>query len=236
MTSPGAIPSDLAHFIDLKNRNDQASQQAIQDIEKLKQRIAPARGSDRKKLEAALDDAQSRLELLHAVSQAVNDLIGFVENIGTEEARPAKLDLTIDDLAQSMPELNNPATPFSCLPAQDANSRTINGWRENGLFGLAAEVSALNRKLRVVDEKIRLTDGLAVCTKDLRSPMSGFITRVLQSDATSEPQTSELSSLREQKSQLDALTVTLKGFSPAVVALDKQEALLAEYKSHLVPW
>jgi hypothetical protein len=146
VTSPDAIPSDLAHFIDLKNRNDQASQQAIQDIEKLKVRIAAARGSDRRKLEAALDDAQSRLELLHAVSQAVNDLIGFVENIGTEEARTAKLDLTIDDLAQSMPELNNPATPFSRLPAQDANFRTINGWRENGLFGLASEVSALNRK------------------------------------------------------------------------------------------
>jgi Mechanosensitive ion channel len=236
VTSPDAVPSDLAHFIDLKNRNDQASQQTLQDIDKLRESIAAARGADRKKLEAALDDAQSRLERLQAVSQAINDLIDFAQNIGTEEARTAKLDLTIDDLAQSMPELNNPATPVSRLPAQDANSRTSNGWRESGILGLASEVSALNRKLRVVDEKIRLTDGLAVCTKDLRAPMSGFITRVLQSDATSDPQTRELSSLREQKSQLDALTVTLKAFSPAVVALDKQKALLAEYKSHLVPW
>ena len=236
VTSPNTVPSDLAHFIDLKNRNDQASQQAIQDIEKLRESIAVARRADRKKLEAALDDAQSRLELLHAVSQGINDLIGFVQNIGTEEARTAKLDLTIDDLAQSMPELNNPATPFPRLPAQDANSKTINAWRESGVLGLASAVSALNRKLRVVDEKIRLTDGFAECTKELRTPMSGFITRVLQSDATSDPQTRELSSLREQKSQLDVLTVTLKGFSPAVVALDKQKALLAEYKSHLVPW
>lgn len=236
VTSPDAVPSDLAQFIDLKNRNDQASQQAIQDIEKLKERIAAVRGADRKKLEAALDDAQSRLELLHAVSQAVNDLIGFVQNIGTEEGRTAKLDLTIDELAQSMPELNNPATPSSPLPTPDANSTTINSWRESGLLGLASEVSALNRKLRVVDEKIRLTDSFAVYTKDLRTPMSGLITRVLQSDATSDLQTRELSSLREQKLQLDALTVTLKGFSPALLALDKQKALLAEYKSHLVPW
>jgi len=58
--------------------------------------------------------------------------------------------------------------------------------------------------------------------------MSGFITRVLQSAATSNLQTSNLSLLREQKSQLDALTLELKAFTPAVVALDKQKALLEE--------
>jgi small-conductance mechanosensitive channel len=66
--------------------------------------------------------------------------------------------------------------------------------------------------------------------------MSGFITRVLQRAATSNLQTSNLSLLREQKSQLDALTLELKAFSPAIVALDKQKALLEEYESHLLPW
>jgi small-conductance mechanosensitive channel len=42
--------------------------------------------------------------------------------------------------------------------------------------------------------------------------------------------------LREQKSHLDALTVDLKELSPVIVALDKQKVLLAEYKSHLLPW
>jgi small-conductance mechanosensitive channel len=66
--------------------------------------------------------------------------------------------------------------------------------------------------------------------------MTGFITRVLQRAATSNLQTSNLSLLREQKSQLEALTVELKAFSPAIVALDKQKALLEEYESHLLPW
>jgi small-conductance mechanosensitive channel len=43
-------------------------------------------------------------------------------------------------------------------------------------------------------------------------------------------------SLREQKSHLDAITVDLKELSPAIVALDKQKVLLAEYRSHLLPW
>jgi Mechanosensitive ion channel len=233
-----AVPAsaDLAHFIELKNRNDQLTQQTSEDIGKLNEKIASARKTDRKKLKAALDDAQSRVELMQAVSQGVNDLIQFVQTARTAKANNATLDLTIDDLAQSIPELSSPATPLSKLPAQDSDSRTSSGWRESGLLGLGSEVSALSRKLRVVDEKIRLTDKFLLSVKDIRTPMSGFITRVLQRAATSNLQTSNLSLLREQKSQIDALTFELKAFSPAIVALDKQKALLEEYESHLLPW
>src|SRR6266849_885276 len=227
---------DLAHFIALKNRNDQLTQQTNDEIGKLKQTIALAHEADRKKVKAALDDAQSRLDLLQAVSQAVNDLIQFVQTARTAQANTATLDLTIDDLAQSIPELSSPATPLSKLPAQDSDSRTSNSWRETGLLGLGSEVSALSRKLRVVDEKIRLTDNFLLSVKDIRTPMSGFITRVLQRAATNNLQTSNLSLLREQKSQIDAITLELKAFSPAIVALDKQKALLEEYESHLLPW
>ena len=234
--TPAAPPSaDLAHFIELKNRNDQLTQQTSEDIGKLNEKIVSARKADRKKLVAALDDAQSRLELLQAVSQAVNDLIQFVQTARTTQANTATLDLTIDDLARSIPELSTPATPLSKLQAQDPDSKT-NSWRETGLFGLGSEVSTLNRKLRVVDEKIRLTDNLLLSAKNIRLPMSGFITRILQRAVTSNLQTSNVSFLSEQKSQLDALTLELKAFSPAIVALDKQKALLEEYESHLLPW
>ncbi len=236
MTSAAPSSVDLAHFVELKNRNDQETQQTSADIRKLNETIASARKADRKKLKAALDDAQSRLELLQAVSQAVNDLIQFVQTARTARANTATLDLTIDDLAQSIPELSSPAIPLSKLPAQDADSKTSNSWREAGFLGLGSEVSALNRKLRVVDEKIRLTDNFLLSAKNIRTPMSGFITRVLQKAATSNLRTSDLSLLREQKSQLDALTLEIKAFSPTIVALDKQKALLEEYESHLLTW
>jgi Mechanosensitive ion channel len=228
--------ADLAHFIELKNRNDQLTQQTSEDIGKLNEKIASARKADRKKLKAALDDAQGRLELMEAVSQGVNDLVQFVQTARTAQANSATLDLTIDDLAQSIPELSSPAPPLSKLPAQHADSRTSNSWRETGLLGLGSEVSALKHKLRVVDEKLRLTDNFLLSLKDIRTPMSGYITRVLQRAATSNLQTSNLLLLREQKSQLDALTLELKNFSPAIVAIDKQKALLEEYQSHLLPW
>src|SRR5580704_7262392 len=150
----GPASADLAHFIEFKNRNDQLTQQTSDDIGKLNEKIALARKDD-KKLKAALDDTQSRLELLQAVSQALDDLVQFVQTAGTAQANTATLDLTIDDLAQSIPELSSPATPLSKLPAQDADSRISNSWRETGLIGLGSEVSALDRKLRVVDERIR---------------------------------------------------------------------------------
>src|ERR1700758_4342667 len=228
--------ADLAHFIELKNRNDQLTQQTSEHIQKLNEKIASARKADRKKLKAALDDAQSRFELMQAVSQGVNDLVQFVQTASTAQANSATLDLTIDDLAQSIPELSSPAPPLSKLPAQHADSRTSNSWRETGLLGLGSEVSALKHKLRVVDEKLRLTDNFLLSLKDIRTPMSGYITRVLQRAATSNLQTSNLLLLREQKSQLDALTLELKNFSPAIVAIDKQKALLEEYQSHLLPW
>jgi len=235
-TMTGPASADLAHFIELKNRNDQLTQQTSEDIGKLNETIALAREADRKKLRAALDDAQSRQELLQAVSQAVNDLIQFVQTTRTATANNTTLDLTIDDLAQSMPELRSPANPLSRLPAQEADSRGSNSWRETGILGLASEVSSLNRKLRVVDEKIRLTDSFSLSAKNMRTPMSDFVARVLQRAVTSNLQTSNLSLLREQKSQLDAFTFELKAFSPAILALDKQQALLEEYESHLLPW
>src|SRR5882762_11762909 len=121
VATTSAAPSsvDLAHFVELKNRNDQVTQQIRADIGKLNEKIASSRKADRKKLKAALDDAQSRLELLKAVSQAVNDLIEFVQTARTAQGNAATLRLTIDDLAQSIPELNSPAIPLSKLPAQD---------------------------------------------------------------------------------------------------------------------
>ena len=243
-TSPHDAPAtlaapasaDLAHFIEFKNRNDQLTQQTSEDIGKLNEKVASTRKADRKKLKAALDDAQSRLELLQAVSEAVNDLVQFVQTARTAQANTATLDLTIDDLAQSIPELSSPATPLSKLPAQDSDSRSRNSWRETGILGLASEVSALNHKLRVVDEKIRLTDNFSLSANNMRTPMSDFITQILQRAVTSNLQASDLSLLREQKSQLDVLTVELKRLSPAILALDKQKALLEEFESHLLPW
>src|SRR5579859_5257345 len=81
-TSADPPPADLAHFIELKNRNDQLSQKTIEEIKNLNKRLNRAKGVDRRKLQAAEEDAQTRLHLLDAVAQGLNDLVEFVRSPG----------------------------------------------------------------------------------------------------------------------------------------------------------
>ncbi len=224
--------SDLAHFVELKNRNDQVRREAIQEVETLNKKIARAKNSERQELKAALEDAEGRLQLLEAFAQTIDDLIGFVESSRAGQAHAGTLDSTIDRLAQSIPEMNGPAVLSTTSPVPAADSRPVSG--DTGILGLASDVSAVNRKLHVVDEKILLTNDLTLSAENLRNPMAAFVTRSIQSVATIDLQTSDLPSLREQKSHLDAVALELKGLSPAIVALDKQKVLLAEYKSNVL--
>lgn len=229
--SPAA---DLAHFIELKDRNDQLSQRAIEEIMNLDKKLNSAQGDDRRKLKAAEEDAQTRLRLLDAVTHGLNDLVQFVQNSGEGQTHNRRLDSTIDDLAQSIPEVMGSSVSVATAPLQEANPRMAA--RDAGILGLVSEVSAMKRKLQVVDEKTRLTDKLILSANKLRIPLSDFITYLIQSVAVSNSQTSDLLSLREQKSHLDSITVDLKELSPVIVALDKQNILLTEYKSQVVPW
>jgi hypothetical protein len=227
-TSTSPPPADLAHFIELKKRNDELSQQATEEINNLDKMLNAARGADRGKLKAAEEDAQTRLHLLDAVAQGLNDLIEFVQNPSEAHAQSGHLESTIDDLAQSIPEMNSESIPSAIARLQETNSRIASG--DAGILALVSNVSAMRRKFQVVDEKIRLTNTLILSAENLRIPLAAFVTRLVQRVAIIDLQTSDLPSLREQKSHLDAVTLELKGLSPAIVALDKQKVLLAEYK------
>ncbi len=230
-TSTDASPTDLAHFIELKKRNDELSQQAMGEIKNLDNRLNAARGADRGKLKAAEEDAQTRLHLLDAVAQGLNDLVEFVQNPSEAHAQSGHLDSTIDELAQSIPEMNSESVP-SATARLEANSRIASS--DAGILALVSNVSAMSRKLHVVDEKIRLTNNLTLSAENLRIPLAAFVTRLIQSVAIIDLQASDLPTLREQKAHLDAVTLELKELSPAIVALDKQKVLLAEYKSNVL--
>jgi Mechanosensitive ion channel len=231
-TSTVPPPADLVHFIELRKRNDQLSQQAMKEITYLDKKLIRAHGTDRSKLKAAEEDAQTRLHLLDAVAQGLNGLVEFVQSPSESHGQSRHLESTIDDLAQSIPEMNGESVPSATSRLQEANSKIASS--DAGILALVSDVSAMNRKLHVVDEKIRLTNDLTSAAENLRSPMAAFVTQSVQRVATIDLQTSDLPSLREQKSHLDAVALELKGLSPAIVALDEQKVLLAEYKSNVL--
>jgi hypothetical protein len=105
-----------------------------------------------------------------------------------------------------------------------------------GILGLSSEVSALGRKLRILDDEIGRADKLRQSTGDLRSPLLACATKRFPAGADNYLQASDVRVLQQQKAQVDALKIMVKALAPAIVALDKQNVLLAAYSSHLKSW
>ena len=235
-TQASSSSSDLSRFIRLQTQNDAANQEAAEDIETLKGKLVAARGPDRAQVQVALEEAQSRSELLHAESNTINDLVRFAQRAAAGQPHTGDLSSAIDDLAQTVPEVTAPTTSLSRQPGQDESFKGVMPGRDGGIMRLWLDVSNQKRKLRLIDEKIRLTDNLYRSERNMRDPMSAFISQLIQGSAVSSLQTGDIALLNQDKMRLDALTSELNSLSPAIVALDKQKVLLALYKSHLADW
>jgi len=223
---------DLVQFLMLQNNAELASRQASQQIEDIRKKLLSARGADRRKLQAALDAAQSRVSVLQAGSATLQQLVEFVRGFGVHGA--GDLQSSIDDLARTVPEATNP----TAVPSQSPTSELPLPAKPSGpgILSLSSEVSALGRKLRILDEEIGRTDALRQSSGALRTPLLASITTRFAKDAEGNLQASDLGALQAQKARLDELAASVKALSPAIVALDKQRVLLDAYTSHLKGW
>src|SRR5579884_3000583 len=230
-TKTNDSPPELAHFLDLQKNDELASQQAKQQIEEINAKLLTARRAERRNLQAALDATQSRLDLLQAGLTSLRDVIEFVRTSGGRHI--GDLESSIEELAQSLPEMSNPGisgsqtrNPEIALPARP---------RGSGILGLSSEVTALGNKVSILDDEIGRTEKLRQASENLRRPFLGYASKHFPV-AGNYLQATDLHALEQQKSELDALRVLVKSLAPAMVALDKQKLLLADYSSHLKSW
>ena len=224
---------DLAQFVQMEKKVELEGQQASQEIESIKKKLLTARGEDRRKLQAALDATHSRLDVLQAGSDTLRQLIEFGRMFGGRET--GDLPSSIDNLARTVPDVIGPTAVEA--QRQTSDLAAVSKPRDSGIFGLSSEVSALGRKLSILDEDISLTDKLRQSSDNLRIPMIASINKQRISSGTDiDLQASDLTALRQQKARLDEFAALVKAFSPAIVALDKQRVLLTAYTSHLKSW
>lgn len=231
----GSSP-DLAQFVLEENNAELASKQTAQEIEAIKKKLLTARGADRRKLQAALEAAQSRLDVLQAGLASLRQLIEFGQAFGGREA--GDLQSSIDDLARTVPDVIGPAAVESQRPRPASSDlASVSKPQDSGILSLTSEVSALGRQLRILDDEISLTAKLKQSCDNLRSPLVASISKQRSAIfAVNDLLASDLSALQQQKARLDDLAALLKALSPAIVALDKQAVLLAAYTSHLKSW
>lgn len=223
---------ELAQFVQLENNTELQSRQASEEIETINNSLKTAHGGHRRELQAALDATQSRLDVLQAGLATLRQLVEFMQAFRSRET--GDLASTIDDLARTVPDVTSPTTVASQAQAPAHSVSAKSG--DSGILALSSEVSALGRKVSILDDEIRRTDTLRQSSEELRSPLLVVINRRLPAVTEKSLQASDLAELQRQKSSLDVLAALVKTLSPAIVALDKQKVLLAAYTSHLKNW
>jgi len=223
---------ELAQLAQLRDKTELQLSQASEEMELIKNNLKTARRADRSKLEAALDATQSRLDVLNAGLATIGQSVDFMRVFTSREN--GDLASTIDDLARTVPDVSSPKT----VATQPQNLASLLSAKlgDSGVLALSSEVSALGRKLNILDDEIRRTERLRQSSDALRKPLLASINKRLPALAENALQASDLPQLQQQKAKLDEFAALVKALSPAIVALDKQRILLAAYTTHLKNW
>jgi hypothetical protein len=197
-----------------------AARQASQQIDEIRKKLLTVHRAERQKLQAALDATQSRLDLLQAGLASLHEVVEFVRTAGGHGT--GDLTSSIEGLARTVPNVTSPTATPAPMPNSDVGSAVKP--HGSGILGLRSEVSALGRKLRILDEEIFQTDHLRQSSQGLRNPMLAYLDKCFSISANNDLQAGDLQALQQQKAQLDALRVMVKALAPAIVALDKQSS------------
>lgn len=235
-SAPDASGSDLQHWITIEAQCEAEARDARKDVASIRNEVETHRGKNRPKLEVALSESESRVDLVQAKCQTYGNLLDFVRTMNASNPQNQDLVSIIDDLSRTIPELATTvgATP----PSQGGFSPVVPPWTGSSIPNLILDVMLSRRKLRMLDQAGRTTDRLAEASQDLRNPLAQYLYTALQSAnlSGSDVQRSDLDDLRKQQVRLDHLSAQITALAPAIVALDKQRILFGIYKSDLASW
>lgn len=190
---PDTSSSDLQHFVRMRKAYVAEAAKAQSDLDSLQKNLARAHLADRKRLEAAIADTKSRLDILQAQSNQLQSLVEFVRTTGNSESLNGDLPSIIDNLSRTVPGLNVDSKPGMGTPQTVTTPDSFFKSADSGILGLISEVSACNRELQTLDKSTQLTDRLAQSSKRLQAPLAQFINKTLESGGLqgADPQTTD---------------------------------------------
>jgi len=235
-SAPDSSESDLQHWMKIEAQCDAEAQEARKDVASIRSDVEAHRGKDRTKLEVALSESESHVDLVQAKCQSYGNLLDFVRTMSASNPQKEDLVSIIDALSRTVPELGTAVgtTP----PSQGGFSSVVPPATGSSIPNLIFEVVLSRRRLRTLDRADRTTDGLAQASQDLRNPLAEYLYSALQSAnlASGDLQRSDIEDLRKQQVLLDHLSSEVSALAPAIVALDKQKILFGIYLSDLASW
>ncbi len=222
---------------------DQQVEQSQNELQSLRQKLEAAPPRMRPALESLIAETQSELAFRQARRDALHNILRFATATSTHDIKGAGLRAQIEELARSVPEALSGADGTS--PEQNTAGKisqrtpaSANRQPSSGIWGLAADLLQLSRKVRTLDQQIRSTDQLMQAAKQWRDPLVANLRGLIQSgdQLSNRPPSQDPAVLAQQKKELDALTAQFKQSSAGLLPLSKQGMLLDLYKRTLVNW
>jgi small-conductance mechanosensitive channel len=239
-TGNQAGPVQYQSLIKTTQAADQEVRATQAELDSDRNSLAAARGANRQKLQAEVDELQSELALAQTRSKTLHDVLQFVSGAS---GTGGNLSAQIDQLEHSVPELETDAAKAGTnqsTSTTSSNTPRMQNRRSqpSGILALVEDLLSLSHEINTLDERIRSTDELAQAAQQLRAPLLANLTTIAQQgeEAAKQADVSNASQLEQLKGQLNDLTNSFKQASGVVLPLSKQSVLFDLYKNNLARW
>jgi len=230
----------------LASKADQQYKETQKEVDQLRQQLATATGAKRRKLQATLDETQSEVELFQARRDTLRNMVQFATGATSGGIGSGTLTGQIEELARTVPSVNANARETdndkNVSANNNANSMAVAArerkQESSGILDIVANLFTLRRKIKSLENDIKLTDGLAQTSKTLRAPLTAKIRELTQhgDQLAAQADTSDPAALLQERKDLDALTSQYKQLSASLLPLGKQNILLDLYKRSTTNW
>ena len=227
----------------LLNKLDSEASEFQSTLDSLKKKVETASGKQLTDLRAAIAETQSELDLVLARRDAVRGMTDFVNQVGPSGLGLGGARAEIESLARTLPpdlttvSGSGKTTETGAARSAPTTTPAIKA-APSGFWGLIADLFAISRKSRTLDQLVSSTDALTESTKQLASgPLSKLREIAQQGDALVKPTTTEdPAALAQEKQNVDAITAQFKEISAVVLPLYKLRIMLGLYRANLTNW
>jgi small-conductance mechanosensitive channel len=240
-SQPQSASSQYQRLIDSVARADQKVKQSQKELDLLRQQLASATGNKRRTLLAAIDEADSELDLFQARRDAMRNMLQFATGTTASGSSSGNLLSQVEELARTVPAAAATGKEQAESSSQANAAASVSRDRKeapNGILSLATDLFALRRKLNALDDSLHQTELLAQTARNLRAPLIAKIRELTQKgdELSGKPDSQDAAVLAQQRKDLDALTAQFKQLSASVLPLGKQNILLDVYKRTTTNW
>jgi small-conductance mechanosensitive channel len=247
-----ASESNYQSLLALANKADQQLKDTQEELDGLKRKLLSANSADRGKIQSTISELQSEVDLDATRRDALRDMVDFVGGLDASGGGAGSLRSQIEELRRAVPAAALPSartqtgtTAQTVQPAPQPDTNAIflanlpvRKAEPSGIFGLAEDLFSLDRKMRTLDDTIKLSEALEQTSKTISAGTRGNLRDLAQrgDQLAAQADTSTAAQLAQVKKDLETVTQQFKQSSGIVLPLGKQIILLNLYEHNLTNW